>query len=132
MGAVVTAVVTASIVASGSATRYDPHVMDAVVANRVMYGQVDPSLAHKGYLGLLDCEHLGRLVWLEQGGRIDGPYMVADCAADKDRARLVMLDFAVDLSWELAQDWNVIDGPVSGFRVWDGYPLRARRARGAR
>jgi len=129
MADVMTAVVAATLLASGTATRYDPGVMQVVVANRVIYGQIDPETAHRGYVALLDCEHLGRLVWLQQGERVGGPYMVADCAAERDRRRLLALGFAVDLSWELAQEWGIYNLPGAGFLVWDSEPRLSRRAR---
>lgn len=114
--------VAASVLASGTATRYDPGVMRAVVANRLMYGQIDPSVPHRGYVALADYSHLGRLVWLEHEGRVDGPYVVADCAAEKDYDRLKRLGWAVDLSWKVAQDWDVVNDVGRGFVVWDADP----------
>ena len=115
----------AAILVSGLATRYDPMTMDAVVANRILYGQIpdqDEQPWHKGYVALLDCDHLGRLVWLEQGDRVDGPYLVADCAAAQDRDRLMGLGWAVDLSWEVAVEWGVLDDVGRGFCVYDRDP----------
>ena len=72
----------AVLIASGIATRYAPGVMDTVVANRELYGQIDPSIQVKGYIALLEPGHIGRLVWLEaRDGRVVGPVMVVDCAA---------------------------------------------------
>lgn len=123
MSEVIRTVVVATVLATGTATRYDPGVMDPVVANRTIWGDIDPEVPHKGFVALLDCAHLGRLVWLEHAGRVDGPYMVADCAAERDQTRLRLLGFAVDLSWEVAQVWGVVHGPVSGFVVYDANPL---------
>lgn len=116
-------VLAATLIASGLATRYDPGVMDEVVYNRVQWGQVDADTPHLGYVALLGCDRLGEQVWLEHpDGRVIGPAVVADCAARRDRARLVQLGFAVDLSWELAQVLGVVDAPVVGFKVWDREP----------
>lgn len=123
--------VAATVLASGTATRYAEGAMQPVVANRIMYGQIDPGQDHKGYVALLDCRHLGRLVWLEQDFRVDGPYMVADCAATRDAARLVAAGWAVDLSWEVAQDWGVIDHVGRGFTVYDKDPRGPKLPRGA-
>jgi len=121
----------ATILASGIATRYDEGLMDVVVAKRILFGQIPENQpAHKGYVALLDCEHLGRLVWLERRTpqrygeivKIDGPYLVADCTATRDRDRLKRLGWAVDLSWEVAQEWGVIDDVGRGFMVWDADP----------
>jgi hypothetical protein len=122
----VTAILATMLITSGIATRYDPGVMDEVVYNRVQWGQVDPETPHLGYVALLDADWIGRQVWIEHpDGRVFGPVVVADCAATGDRARLVQLGFAVDVSWELAQVLGVVDGPVAGFKVWDGEPRNA-------
>ena len=120
----------AVLIASGIATSYADGVMDVVVANRELWGQIDTSLRVKGYVALLEPEHIGRLVWLEAAdGQIVGPVMVADCAAKQDMARLVSLGFAVDLSYELAVELDVIDAPVGGFKVWGSKPGPRRPAR---
>ncbi len=109
-------------IAAGTATRYDPGVMQAVVANRTAFGQLDLGVEPEGYVALLDCDLLGRLVWLQAGQRIDGPYAVADCAAAAHRPALEDRGVAVDLSWEVALEWGVIDAPLPGFTVWDVPP----------
>ena len=115
-------VAVALLIASGRATSYGPHVMDGVVANRIEWGQVDPDIQHKGYVALLECSHIGRLVWLQHGLKIDGPYMVADCAAGHDHDRLKALGWAVDLSYELALEWGGVDRVGEQFQVWDADP----------
>jgi len=119
---VLTTTLTALVLASGTATRYDPGVMDTVVSNRACYGQLDAAAACLGYVALLDCQHLGRQVWVGSQGRIGGPYLVADCAARQHRERLARKGWALDLSWELALEWNVIDDVGRGFTVWDADP----------
>lgn len=115
----------AVLIASGVATRYDPGVMDTVVANRIMWGEVDPTIEVKGYIALLDCKWKGHIVAIEApDGRIIWPVMVADCAAAQDRRRLIQTGFAVDLSWELAQELGVIDDKVEGFKVWTKPPRK--------
>ena len=114
----------AVLIASGMATSYAPGVMDRVVKNRVQFGHIDGSLDVRGYVALLDAEHIGRLVWIESpDGKIIGPVMVADCAAQHDYDRLVKKGFAVDLSYELAQELGVVDAPVRGFLVWSKKPM---------
>ena len=116
-------VVAATLIASGLATRYNPSVMDAVVANRVEWGDVDLSIPHVDYVALMDADHLGEQVWLElPDGRVSGPHLVVDCAARHHRAELKAKGFAVDLSFSLAQDLGVIDAPLAGVKVWDGDP----------
>ena len=122
------ALVAVALLASGVATRYNPGVMDVVVTRRIQYGQVDPAMPARGFVALLDCEHLGRQVWLEGpdretgGRRVDGPYIVADCAAGEHRQALAERGWAADLSWEVAMAWGVIDAPLAGFMVLDGDP----------
>ena len=113
----------AVLIASGIATRYDPGVMDTVVSNRIMWGHIDPDIEVEGYVALLDCKWRGKLVALEApDGRVVWPVMVADCAAEQDRRRLEQSGFAVDLSWELAQEFDVIDDKVDGFKIWTSPP----------
>lgn len=118
------AVAAATLLAAGLATRYDPDVMQAVVANRIEWGQLEPSPDSVGFVALLDCDHIGKTVWLETPDGLLFRVQVADCAANQDRARLVQLGFAVDLSWELAQSLNVVDAPRAGFQIWDQLPQR--------
>jgi len=118
------AMAAATLLAAGLATRYDPDVMQAVVANRIEWGQLDPSPEAVGFVALLDCEHIGKTVWLESPDGLLFRVQVADCAAGQDRARLIQLGFAVDLSWELAQSLNVVDAPRAGFQIWDQLPVR--------
>jgi len=110
--------VAAVIIASGIATRYDPDVMDAVVENRIGWGQVDGSLDVAGYVALLDCDRIGEMVWIQApDGRVVGPVLVADCAKGHHRDGLADRGFAIDLSWELAQELGVVDAPVNGFVI---------------
>ena len=67
-------------VAEGKATRYNPGVMDTVVANRVRWGHIDPGKHHHGYVALADKKYIGELAWIRwPDGRLTGPYLVADC-----------------------------------------------------
>ncbi len=107
----------------GCATRYNPGVMDEVVANRVLWRQLDLSLPHDGYIGLQLCEYVGTIVHLSlPDGRTTGPLLVADCGAEAHQNYLDSIDFAVDLSWELAVRYGVIDAPLYGVTVWLGNP----------
>lgn len=123
-------VLLATTIAIGYAFRYDPGVMDVVVANRIDYGQIDINVPNVGYVALLDCEWLGKTVWLEDtDGKVTGPYLVADCSNGRDRERLKAMGFAVDLSWEVAKTLGVVDRPVGGFVVWDRNPKDVRVGR---
>ena len=118
----------AELLAVGLATFYNPGVMQPVVANRTEWGDIDPTTTHQDYVALLDPDHIGRTVWLEMpDGTVSGPHLVVDCAADKDRRRLVQVGWAVDLSWELAQQLNMPNGPLAGVKVWTEYPVQGMR-----
>jgi hypothetical protein len=106
-------------IAEGKATRYNPGIMERVVANRVRWKQLDLSQAHAGYIALADPQHLGKLAWIGwPDGRLTGPYLVADCGAQKDQDYLKAIGFAVDLSWELAQQFHVTNRPLPGVTVY--------------
>jgi hypothetical protein len=106
-------------VADGKATRYNPGVMDRVVANRVRWNHIDLSKPHAGYIALADADYIGEQAWIQwPDGRLTGPYLVADCGANRDQAYLKKIGFAVDLSWELAVKFGVIDKPMPGVRVF--------------
>lgn len=117
-------IVAATLIASGMATRYAPDIMQTVVANRIMWGHLPADTDPAECVALLDCQRVGNFVWLELDGRVHGPFTVADCAAKQDIARLAHLRFAVDLSWELAQELGVVDRPRHGVKVWDRNPAR--------
>jgi hypothetical protein len=110
------------LIASGKATRYNPGVMDRVVENRLGWHQltqqqVDNAL---GFVALADKQYIGRYVLIElPTGEMKGPYLVADCGARQDQEHLDGIGFAVDLSYELAQDiLTRMDAPRQGVRVW--------------
>lgn len=107
-------------VAEGKATRYDPGVMDAVVANRVAWGQIDTNQLHGGYVALTESAYIGDRAWiLWPDGNMTGPYIVADCAAAHDIPRLKQIDFAVDVSYEIAQKhFSNVDAPEQGVKVY--------------
>lgn len=115
--------VVAVLIASGMVTRYNPGVMQEVVANRISWGHLPAGTNPADCVALLDCEQIGNRVWVEVDSVIYGPYTVADCAAAQDIARLAHLRFAVDVSWEIAQEMGVVVGPLRGARVWDSFPV---------
>ena len=123
-------VTAAVLIASGMATRYDPGVMQPTVANRIRWGHVPSGTDAAECLALMDCQRLGNLVWLEHGGTVDGPYTVCDCAQARHRDYLTRIGFAVDLSYELAQELEL---PMPDVKVWDRHPAQyANRRGGAR
>jgi hypothetical protein len=109
-----------SPVASGKATRYNPGVMGEVVQNRIGWGQLDLNQPNMGYVALADCGYLNQRVVIElSDGKFVGPYLVTDCGAAQDQEHLKDIGFAVDLSWEVAQQLGVTDAPLKGVRVYE-------------
>lgn len=109
-------VVSLTQVDAGKATRYAPGRMDQVIANRVKWQQLDPSTfgRYRGFVALQDCRHRGKVAWLRlDDGRIVGPYLVADCGAKHDQAWLDKINFAVDLSHELAEELGLPQSEVT-------------------
>lgn len=122
--------------AEGKATRYDPGLMDSVAARRERWGQLDPDVFHLGYVALGECDHVGSLAWIRWpdcpsgayqdsrdgqcrgDGRLTGPYMVADCGNAAHRALQEANGFAVDLSWPLALQFDVVDAPCDRVTVY--------------
>jgi len=114
-----------SPVAEGRATRYAPGVMEQVVDNRLKWGQLNLSQFHDGYVAVRDCRYLDERIWLEwPDGKLSGPHLVADCGAAHDQAYLEEIGFAVDLSWELAVRYGVVNDVVDGVKVFDRAPGR--------
>ena len=108
-----------SPIAVGKATRYAPGKMEQVVANRVKWGHIDPTVYHDGYVAVADCSLLAGRVYLQlPDGRISGPHLVADCGAAHDQQHLIDIGFAVDLSYELAKTLGVMDKPLDNVTVW--------------
>jgi hypothetical protein len=106
-------------VAEGKATRYNPGIMDRVVANRVRWHHIDLAKPHAGYIALADPDLLGEQAWIQwPDGRLTGPYLVADCGQQAHQDHLKRIGFAVDLSWELAVKFGVIDKPLPGVRIY--------------
>jgi len=101
----------------GLATFYAAGVMEQVVAYRTSIGQIAPCADCVGHVALLDQETIGRQVWLQAPGRpVEGPFLVVDCAAPRDREYLLSRGWVVDLDWETGQRWGM-DAPLAGVRV---------------
>ena len=110
------------LIASGKATRYRPGLMQKVVDNRIRWHhitreQVD---AAEGCVALQTKETIGQTVYIEwPNGTMTGPYLVVDCGRDTDQEHLQNIGFAVDLSYELAEQFlENINMPLKGVRVW--------------
>jgi hypothetical protein len=75
-------------------------------------------------IALLDPEHIGKKVWLKHpDGEVVGPLMVVDCAETKHRPNLRKRGWVADISWELAQRWQ-LNGPLEGVTVLFEQPGR--------
>jgi len=110
-----------ALVDEGKATRYGPGVMDGVVQNRLKWQQITPEQIQQaaGFVALQKKEYIGRWAWIEwPDGQLTGPYLVTDCGAAQDQDHLDAISFAVDLSYELAVKFGVIDMPRWGVRVY--------------
>jgi len=110
-----------TLVDEGKATAYNPEIMDRVVANRLKWRhlkqeQVDGAL---GFVALQG-NYIGKSVLMElPTGELVGPFLVADCGAGKDQAWLDKINFAIDLSYELALKYLPSPRiPLHGVKVW--------------
>lgn len=107
------------LLVSGTATRYNPGVMERVVHNRIEWGHIEDDGLHLGYVAVEDCAYLGeKVVLLLPSGVYHGPYLVADCASSVDSDYLHSIGFAVDLSYRVAVDLGVINAPLHGVSVF--------------
>jgi len=88
------------VIASGMATRYAPGLMKTVYGNRLAMGHVKPCRECAGFVALIDCDDLGRKVWLKHDGRVIGPLLAVDCAARADlptiRERRIVAEFSYE------------------------------------
>jgi hypothetical protein len=105
---------TLALLIAGSATYYNPGLMDEVYANRLAWGQVQPCGECVGMVALLDAERIGERVWLSFDGGAShvGPMLVVDCATAAHRADLVRRGWAVDVDWDTWQRLGLPKMPV--------------------
>ena len=108
-----------ALLIAGSATYYNPKIMDEVYQNRLAWKQVEPCAECVGMVALLDAEHIGERVWLSFDGGVTqhGPMLVVDCAAAADRERLRAKQWAVDMDWDTWQRLSLPRRPVQ-VQVW--------------
>jgi len=112
-------VLTLVLYMSGAATYYDPGLMQHVVAYRASIGQLSSCAECIGAVALLEPDQIGRKVWLQPpGGPIEGPFLVADCAAPQHRPLLIAGGWTVDLDYETAARWATLDGPLRNVKVY--------------
>ena len=101
----------------GLATYMNPGVMARTAANRGLIphpGAYASWLAVHGYAGgvaLNPAGDLGRVIWLEHAGRIEGPFVVLDCAQRVHYAQRIDQRRVVEVDWATAQRWRM-RGPV--------------------
>ena len=106
-----------SLLVAGSATYYNPGIMDEVYRNRLAWGQIAPCAECVGYVALLDADMIGQRVYLQRDGKPpEGPFLAIDTAAAGHRADLLRRGWAVDVDWPTAQRWGM-RGPIP-VRVW--------------
>lgn len=102
----------------GTATYYARGMMEHVVEYRTRHGQLPHCDDCVGAVALLRAGDIGRKVWLQPpGGDLAGPFMVVDCARREDVPVLVDADWAVDVGYEVGQQWGMT-GPMANVIVW--------------
>lgn len=105
---------------TGTASQYDPGVMETVVANRqaglTAHDLPNPLPAVDGYIAVLDCEEIGNL-WLVRpaGSTIWEVFLVADCAGDHLRPDgltaaewMLTNDILLELDYQTAVRWHTV------------------------
>ncbi len=92
---------------TGKCYYYAPGVMERVARNR--------STDLAGYadgVALMDCSHIGEVVWLERAGRpTEGPFLVIDCATWWHYPRRVANGDVAEVGWRTAARWHM-RGPI--------------------
>ena len=108
-----------TLLVAGIASRYDPGVFDAVIANRRAYGQLPATVADTRYIALADCSLVGERVlvcsercWLA---------LVADCAgvADGGRAWMRSNGIAGEVDYDTAMAEGCVGKRISVYSVWN-------------
>jgi hypothetical protein len=102
----------------GSLTYYAEGLMQEVYANRLAWGHVEPCAECVGQIALLDREHVGRHAYLTIDGETSGPYLVVDCAADKDRERLRARGLVGEVDHATAARLGMLGGPLEDVTVF--------------
>jgi hypothetical protein len=106
-----------ALLTSGDASYYAPGVFDRVAEYNIGRGKIQPCERCIGYVALLDAEDMGRLVWLDWGAVIDGPYLVADCAQEKHRQALAQRGRIVEVDYQTAMRHRM-NGPIAVRVLW--------------
>ena len=97
--------------ATGMATYYAPGLMRQVYLNRIAMGQIRPCPECVGLVAMRYPEDLGRKVWIRYDGVLYGPFLVVDCAAEKDLPRMIASERIVEVDYDWALEWW-FSGPV--------------------
>lgn len=106
-----------AVVMTGSVTYYADGVFDEVYTNRLAFGHVQPCPECIGLIAVLDRQFVGDLAYVTRPGRAEeGPFLVADCAAVEDLARLQKRGLVAEVDWATAQRWGM-RGPIHGVTV---------------
>jgi hypothetical protein len=109
----------------GSVTYYNDGVFDAVVANRLRWGHIEPCPDCVGVIAVLDCARLGERAYLRVPDRADliGPLLIVDCAARQDYARLQRRGLIAEVDAPLARELGMWRrGPLYGADLYIGEP----------
>lgn len=94
--------------------------MPRVVANRIRWRQIRPCGECAGYVAVVDCRKLGRLLWVIYKGTLTGPYMVADCANPRDLWRLP--DNHIEFDWYTWWALGMPNMPTQVSFFWEAEP----------
>ena len=87
---------------TGRAAWYAPHVMEGTA--RVRGYSLD---GYVGGVALMSCGHMGESVWIGVDGRIEGPFLVADCPRRGDWYPVrVYRQEAVEVDWNTHTRWG--------------------------
>ena len=106
-----------AVVMTGSVTYYADGVFDEVYSNRLAFGHVQACSECVGLIAVLDRQYVGDLAYVTRPGHVEeGPFLVADCAAKKDFARLQKRGLVAEVDWETAQRWGM-RGPLEDVTV---------------
>ena len=103
-----------SLLVSGAASQYDPYLFERVSRN---LGMDEWGGAH---VAVLDCDWVGRYVWLCFEGRCLGA-RVTDCAgvADGGAAWMIRGGYAAELDYETSQALGCLGQTISLFEpIW--------------
>ena len=109
---------------TGYAMYYNPNVMQEVLSNRLRMGHISQCAECVGNVALLRAGDLNRRVWLQwSDGTVEGPFLVADVAAQHHVAQLLARNWVVDVDNRTAVRRKMA-GPVM-VTVWGSPPASA-------